>query len=468
MKYIEIRTNWSKKLSTLGTLSAVALAPFFAVTPTAEAAPPDHAPANGYRRNKADRDQRRQDRQERREDRSDRRNDTLSFNGTVTRDLAGNQFEVRTDNNRIVRVQTQVNEPNRLSRGDRVQVTGYLREGVIIAQNLRLLENNDGDDNDWDDNGWNNNNSRTTLTGVVTRDLSGDREFELRAQNGRIYRVTTAYDEPGSLSVGDRVQVSGRLSNNNRFYANSIRMLAQNGNGGWNGGNGGWNNGNNNRQVLTGVVTRDLQGNRFVVRTDRGSEVIVQSSRPEPLRLSIGDRVTLRGAFRGGKFIANNTRITEDDDRDENGSSFTFNGRVTSVESSTRLVVRADNGRTYTVQSNTAFSSAITDGDRVRISGYVSRRNGSVLRADSVTLLRDRDDRDRTPSGNGQTVNFRGEITDKSRNQSGADTITVRGDNGQTYEVRVDDAGDFKRGQRVRVSGTWRNGVVTNSTVTGL
>jgi len=47
----------------------------------------------------------------------------------------------------------------------------------------------------------------------------------------------------------------------------------------------------------------------------------------------------------------------------------------------------------------------------------------------------------------------------------GSGTFRVRGDNGVTYSVRPSEGVRLRRGQRVRVSGTWRRGVVTNAGV---
>jgi hypothetical protein len=49
MKYIETRTDLSKKLGALSALGVVAFAPLFGATQNAQAAPPDQAPAWGFR-----------------------------------------------------------------------------------------------------------------------------------------------------------------------------------------------------------------------------------------------------------------------------------------------------------------------------------------------------------------------------------------------------------------------------------
>lgn len=133
--------------------------------------------------------------------------------GTVTRDLSGDEFELRADNNRLYRIRVgRFDEPRSLDRGDRVRLSGHLRDNVFVARNLEFLRDTD------------NNNSPSWLTGTITRDLSGN-SFELRIDNGRVYRVTLArYDEPRSLDRGDRVRVTGRLVNN-VFVARDLELL---------------------------------------------------------------------------------------------------------------------------------------------------------------------------------------------------------------------------------------------------
>jgi hypothetical protein len=160
----------------------IAGAPLFGTLATAEAKPPSHAPAWGYRakqegkkdkykqdkdrdrygrddydqdrynkdryyrddynrdqyyRGRSDRDRYERDRYTR--DRHDRdRNDRRTLAGVVTRDLSGDQFEMRADNGRYLRVDARGDEPRRLSRGDRVVVYGRFDSGRFIAQDVRI------------------------------------------------------------------------------------------------------------------------------------------------------------------------------------------------------------------------------------------------------------------------------------------------------------------------------------------
>lgn len=393
MKYIEVRTDWSKKLSALGTLGVVALAPLFAAPDTVQAQPPAHAPAHGYYKNKGKGKKNKQDKHEKWHERHDRDDDD-----DYDDDDAG------YDGNRD-------NRPGRPRRPGNV--------------------------------------GNITLNGTVTRDLRGGDRFQVRADNGRVYEVVSHNREPLRLSRGDRVQLAGHIDRN-LFIAHSVRILNN---------VGGGSNGGFNRRALSGTVTRDLRGDRFEIRADNGRTYQVRARNDEPIRLTPGDRVTLRGDFdRSGVFNADSVRITRNDDRNRNGSRVDFPGTVISIESSTRFVVRADNGRTYLVQSDEAVPSRLSVGDRVRVRG---RAEGGTVSADRVRLERDRDG-----SQSGQSVDFRGRVT---RVNAVLGVLTVQGNNDRTYSVRASNAGDFERGDRVRVVGsTQRGGIVIASSITRL
>ena len=153
-----------------------------------------------------------------------------------------------------------------------------------------------------------------------------------------------------------------------------------------------------------------------------------------------------------------------DDDNDTNDSAITIEGRVISVASSRQIVVRGDNGRTYTVTSRNSFSSDIDRGDRVRVNGRLT--SNSRITTDRVTLVQDNDgdNGDNDDNDNGQTVDFRGTV----QADVVGNTISVRGDNGQTYTVRLNNDSNYNRGERVRVVGSYVNGVVVATSITRL
>jgi len=208
-----------------------------------------------------------------------------------------------------------------------------------------------------------------TVVGTVVRDLVGQDRFTVRLENGRTVEVISRDREPLRISRGDRVELRGDFEKQ-LFIADSVRILD----------NRGPNAGQQN--TLSGRVVRDIYGRDFELRRDNGSVVRVRSLRPEPIRLSNGDRVTVKGHFEGSLFIARDVDIQRNDDRQK----VDFPGTVERRVESGRLLVRGDNGRTYTVISNASFSRFDRD-DRVRVRGFV---NGDIVAADSVVLLKNR------------------------------------------------------------------------------
>lgn len=425
MKYIEVRTDLSKKLSALSALGIVAFAPLFGAVQSAQAAPPDHAPAWGYRN----------------------RNNTAqasTLSGVVTSN-SGSGFIMRTSDGRTLRVQTNY-EPANLTVGDRVTVNGRFSGGTYIADSVRIVRDRNRDDwNDRDDD-WNDRDDdwsggrfegrRVTASGVVTRDLPRENAFEMRTDRGITVRVRTRANEPRRLSAGDRVQVNGVVENG-RLRADTVRLLENR------------TPSNINERLLSGVVSRDMRGDVFELRTDDGRTIIVRAREDEPVRLTRGDRVSVQGRYSAnrGEFMAERIRITQNNDREVEGSRVSFPATVISVDSATRLQVRGDNGRTYTIDTRSAVSSNVDPGDRVRVVGVV--RSG-VVRAERVDLT------DRGGRGNtGQRrIDFSGTVVDGG-SLWGGNVLNVRGDNGRTYSVSVprNSQSNFRRGDRVRVVG---------------
>jgi translation initiation factor IF-1 len=227
------------------------------------------------------------------------------------------------------------------------------------------------------------------------------------------------------------------VAESGRLRADSVRLLNDR------------NPNDGDDRTLTGVVTRDLRGDTFEVRTAAGRTVIVRARETEPVRLTRGDRVFLQGRYNAnrGEFVADRIRITENDDRDVEGSRVSFPATVTAVDSATRLQVRGDNGRTYTVDTRAVVSSNVDPGDRVRVSGTI--RSG-IVRADRIELT---DRGTRVPNGRGR-LDFSATVIDGGT-LWGANVLTVRGDNGREFRVSVprNSQSNFRRGDRVRVVG---------------
>ena len=73
--------------------------------------------------------------------------------------------------------------------------------------------------------------------------------------------------------------------------------------------------------------------------------------------------------------------------------------------------------------------------------------------------------RDRPSYSEGQRIEFPGTVLERAR---GRGVFQVRGDNNITYSVQPSEAVRLRSGARVRVSGEWHHGVVTNAGVNKL
>lgn len=168
------------------------------------------------------------------------------------------------------------------------------------------------------------------------------------------------------------------------------------------------------RRTLEGVVTRDLGGNRFEMRVDNGRVLTVRARQTEPNRLSPGDRVRVEGFSRTGR----------EDNRYNTGDA-----RADFVAESLQILANVNDGYYNPGGGNNGNNPG---------GGYYGG-DGSARRVSFPATVLDRD---------------------------GSRRISVRGDNGRNYTVesrynivRVDD------GDRVRVEGVSRNGVVTDARV---
>jgi len=252
-----------------------------------------------------------------------------------------------------------------------------------------------------------NTGARGTMNATVTRDL-GLNQFEVRADDNRLFTVRLTGTPSRRLYVGERVQLTGYVHNNNVFVADAVAILP-NDSTGYYGNNGTYNdpyyndpyyngtyndntnnNGRNNRQrgTMVGTVSRDLGSNRFEVRADDNRLFTVRSREGEPRRLRLGDRVELIGYI---------------------------NNRNIFVAESVRLISATG----------------------------ISAHNGNLY-----------------PSANDQAVDFSGTVQSQRGN-----IIQVRGDNGQTYSVRRNNDSTFRNGERVRIVGTDNNGTVQATSI---
>jgi len=203
------------------------------------------------------------------------------------------------------------------------------------------------------------------------------------------------------------------------------------------------------RVTLTGVVTRITGNDSFEMRTGNNTIIDVQTERRLPATVNVGDRVEVTGDLIDNSMSDSTVRVAG---AAPAATRATVQGTVTAVLSATRLTLRNPAGTTITVDSRAVLPADINTGDVVRVTGLLA---GNFIDAERVVRLRAGNN---TPDTGGQTVNFSGVV----ESVNGATKMAqIRGDNGQLYAVRFRGAATFARNDRVRVSGTYANGITT-------
>jgi translation initiation factor IF-1 len=240
----------------------------------------------------------------------------------------------------------------------------------------------------------------------------------------------------------------------NIINADSVRVISAGANTGTNPGE---------RLTLSGVVTQNVSGNDFYFRANDGRPFRVRTRSAEPRWIVAGARIEVRGLRDRNErdlIYADSLRQLSN----QNSSvdrRVSFLGTVSRLQSQTRFNVLAKDGRTYTVSATGISHSRISVGDRVRVVGLPTT-DRTTIAAESVTMVSDGNTGTASSTANGTAVNFPGRI------DAVGSTLRVRGDNGQSYVVRFSAWQKFRVGDRVRVIGTVKNGVVTASSVTNL
>jgi hypothetical protein len=227
--------------------------------------------------------------------------------------------------------------------------------------------------------------------------------------------------------------------------------------------------------TLNGVVMR-IDPMRFEMRLETGTTVWIRPEIALPRGFTVQDRISVRGTYNNGEVRADQINILQQGGNDgqtfpgENprpggggggvrpgqiGRPAEFEGTVIAIVSADSVQVRNPRGRELTVQSRTRLPGRLNIGDRVNIVGTYGETG---VENASVTIV----DNNVPPVG-GTNVDFLGIVESISiaRNELG-----VRGDNGTLYTVRYDRPEDFQRADRVRVVGTFADGITTAVTVT--
>jgi len=215
------------------------------------------------------------------------------------------------------------------------------------------------------------------------------------------------------------------------------------------------------RVAINGVVTRNVRVSGFEMRTVDNTLIDVQAARRlMPVGLKAGDRVQVTGTLLADVLTADSVRIADDvpDQPPVVGTRATIRGAVTAILSATSLTMRNEAGTIINVDSRDNLPANIKIGDVVRATGLLVENH---MHAERIVVVRSNDPVVE-PDPADQAVNFSGIV--ESINAADR-TVQIRGDNGQVYTVRYRGPANFKRNDRVRVSGTYANGTTTATTI---
>ena len=236
-----------------------------------------------------------------------------------------------------------------------------------------------------------NNRRGDVLRGQVARVYNAN-SFDLRAQDGRTYRVNLRV--PLGLQSQSEVRVVGDL-NGSTFEARLVTVgdfgneganNSYDDNYGYDNGNGnggGYNDGTNaapNYQgqtvTLTGRVTRILSRTDFEVRDDDDGAIYrVRSDNALPSSVRTGDRIEARGELDGNTIRANaaiaiDDRYNGNSNQNNGGTYVNFSGPVLSIDLNREEArVRAGNGYTYTLSARRSTLDNFRVNQRVRVQG---------------------------------------------------------------------------------------------------
>lgn len=156
--------------------------------------------------------------------------------------------------------------------------------------------------------------------------------------------------------------------------------------------------------------------------------------------ISTNQRVRVRGHLTGDILIANSVHSVGDG----GNRRVDFPGTVISIIGVSRLTIRGDNNRTYTIDARNRLPYGLSASDYVRIEG---NWDGYSVIAQRITILSDGYNSGGTSD---RYVDFPGVITDVDRERN---TLSVRGENGITYTVSYNGNDRFAAWERVRVVG---------------
>jgi len=197
-------------------------------------------------------------------------------------------------------------------------------------------------------------------------------------------------------------------------------------------------------ETMSGIVTQDLKGREFRMRNNAGREfrVIIDAGR-EPRALSRNDRVSVKGYFSSGLFIANS--LTMVNNNGGMSGSVVRSSQATSVSGTVmtdlrgrEFRMRSDAGREFRVIIDAGREPrALSHGDRVQVRGHF---HSGLFIANSLSMTRNMGrpgfvaprGAGGYPGARSASVDFSGRVVSKSSSRN----YVVRGMNGATYTVQ--------------------------------
>lgn len=299
---------------------------------------------------------------------------------------------------------------------------------------------------------------RVEIAGAVSENVYGGTTCRVRGDDGRTYSVqaTSRLD----LRRDQRVRVTGEWRGGVVQNA-GINLL--------DGSTGSGNYSNGQKVEITASVITEVNGGRVLnVRGDNGARYLVSASSAITARRD--QRVKVTGVWRDGMIADAGVNFIDgnNDGRPDYGTGsanegqrMEFLGTVTDRVDGSSFRVDADNGASYRVQSTSPVR--LRRNERVKITGVWS---GGAVTGAGVNIIdgngRPGSDPSEGQYSEGQRIEFPGTVLEDTRNRG---TFRVRGDNNVTYTVSVPRTVNLNRGQRVRVTGNWRGGIVTDAGV---
>ena len=295
---------------------------------------------------------------------------TMTLTGVVVNDLQGSRFVIRPNGNNFSYIVLALwGKPQNLSAGDKVRVFGAWHQGLLQAENVRVLREaarTKPEDDFFVPN--------RTITGVIAGAVGP--QFMIRSGTSHLYAVRANQDLRDDLQERDLVRVYGDWRNL-VLHARNIRVLER----------------GHAQKIppsqpgeLTGTITDQPEQGQFRLRTDTGHIYWIRASWSDRFALGLGDMIHVRGTWQRGRLYAEALRrlrrgLAMSPVRYAHANR-TLLGTVSANPTGNLFILRARNGFTYPVWATNGPPAGLTAGDQVWAHGswHDGRLNASAVR----------------------------------------------------------------------------------------